>query len=467
MKAKAVGVILVSTLMAAAVVQGAGPVVGWRTDGTGRYPDADPPITWSADSDNIIWKTPMPGWSNSSPVIVGGRLFVCSEPATLVCVDVRSGKILWSAKNGYEDVLSAGQLARAEGGKKKAEPLEAEARKLGEQIDRLRKSPDAKKPATRREIKALRNRRGKLDKKIRELDVLRKPATHGVNGHSSPTPVTEGTYVYTLSGIGTVACYDVAGRRRWARVLEKPTRGWGHSASPVLVGRKLIVHIQDLVALDTRTGRELWRVKLGANWGSPIAARVGRTDVVISPTDGRIVRVSDGKVLAKKTGGLEFAAPVLHGGVVYFIEKKATAFRLPDAAGESVAPERIWKSSIRGSRHYGSPVIYEGLIYAMSREEFFTVLDAATGEKIYDRKMNVDKDINSAYPSVTLAGNYLFVGFKGGTTIVIAPGRTYEQVARNELEEYRSSPVFIGDRMYLRGMKHLYCIGKGGVAAGR
>ena len=85
--------VAVCMVLAAACWAHAQPVVGWRTDGTGRYPDADPPITWSAQ-ENVVWKTPMPDWSNATPVVVGDRIFVCSEPADLICVRAADGT-LW------------------------------------------------------------------------------------------------------------------------------------------------------------------------------------------------------------------------------------------------------------------------------------------------------------------------------------------------------------------------------------
>ncbi|HCN08111.1 MAG TPA: hypothetical protein DIT01_09270, partial [Lentisphaeria bacterium] len=60
-------------------------VVGWRTDGTGEYPDAKPVTTFS-EAENVVWKTPLPATSNATPVITGNRIFVCSEPTTLICV---------------------------------------------------------------------------------------------------------------------------------------------------------------------------------------------------------------------------------------------------------------------------------------------------------------------------------------------------------------------------------------------
>jgi outer membrane protein assembly factor BamB len=70
--------------------------VGWRGDGKGVYPDAQPPVKWSA-TENVLWKTPLPRKSNASPILVGDRIFVCSEPDTLLCVSAKDGTILWSS----------------------------------------------------------------------------------------------------------------------------------------------------------------------------------------------------------------------------------------------------------------------------------------------------------------------------------------------------------------------------------
>src|SRR5262245_15278640 len=68
--------------------------IGWRTDGSGLYPRAVPPLEWSPTR-NVVWKTPMPGYGVSHPVPLGERLFTCSEPATLLCLSRTDGKILW------------------------------------------------------------------------------------------------------------------------------------------------------------------------------------------------------------------------------------------------------------------------------------------------------------------------------------------------------------------------------------
>src|SRR5437773_5661793 len=77
--------------------------VGWRMDGTGRYPHADPPREWGPDK-NVVWKTKMPNFSVATPVIVGERIFVCSEPTTLVCVNKADGKILWEKTSKRDEI---------------------------------------------------------------------------------------------------------------------------------------------------------------------------------------------------------------------------------------------------------------------------------------------------------------------------------------------------------------------------
>ncbi len=66
--------------------------VGWRGDGTGVYPDAQPPAKWSA-TENVAWQTPMPGRCYGAPIVVGDCVFTCSEPSTLLSVSAADGTI--------------------------------------------------------------------------------------------------------------------------------------------------------------------------------------------------------------------------------------------------------------------------------------------------------------------------------------------------------------------------------------
>jgi outer membrane protein assembly factor BamB len=85
-------------------------------------------------------------------------------------------------------------------------------------------------------------------------------------------------------------------------------------------------------------------------------------------------------------------------------------------------------------------------------------IDAATGEIVYEETLDLGK--GDVFASIVLAGNYLMTTHENGTTIVFEPGREYVEVAKNQLGDMvRSTPVFDGDRMYVRGYDNLYCIG--------
>ncbi len=375
-----------------ALILAASPV-GWRTDGTGRYPDATPPLEWSADR-NVVWKTSMPAPSNATPVVVGYRIFVCAEPSTLVCVDARSGKIRWQKTHDYTDVEP---------------PVQQKA-----------------------------------------------PKRHNTNGYSSPTPVTDGKTVYVLFGTGVAAAYDLDGKRRWIRFVDAPNHGWGHSASPVLVGNKLIVSIRDMRALSVADGSRQWRIDMAPRWGTPIAHRIGTTDVLITPS-GKVVKAADGTVLVGGLGSLTYNAPLVEGDTTYFIdgERKTKATRLVGPAGSAFMVDLLWQARIAKNRYYASPVLHNGIVYAVNQRGAFTTIDAESGEVIYEQKLQLG---GTVYPSIALAGGYLFVSSDSGKTFIIEPGREYKKLGENQLGTFRASPVFIRDRLFIRTMKHLYCI---------
>lgn len=114
--------------------------VGWRGDGSGAFPGAAPVTTWrdgetelvemdvenwgdaggnargtfkrrkvavfkNANSVNIVWKTEMPSYANSSPIVVGDRVFTTAEPNWLVCVDAHTGKIIWQRSNNPFELM--------------------------------------------------------------------------------------------------------------------------------------------------------------------------------------------------------------------------------------------------------------------------------------------------------------------------------------------------------------------------
>lgn len=436
----------------------AAETIGWRTDGTGKYPDADPPTTWST-TENVVWKAPMPEWGNATPVLVGNRILLTAEPDTLLCLDKTSGQILWQNANPILDALPEEQAALMRQRLKEidldriSKAIKDAERQIGRTKREQRKKPDDE--GLKQKIADLTAQVVELKKQLEPIEPVVLPNTHGTNGFASATPVTDGKHVWAVFGTGVVACYDLEGNRRWIRLVEKPRHGWGHSTSPVLAGGKLIVHIQSPMALDPATGKELWRSSAKPAWGSPAVADIGGKAVVLLP-GGTWLLAEDGSKMAEKTVALDYNQPVLHDGIAYFIQNGGAAFRLPESTGQQ--PEKLWTTEPHRDRYYASPVVHDGLIYDITQRGILSAIDAATGEVVYQEKLSLGRE--QCYPSITLAGSLLYASGSDGITAVFRPGRTYEQVAMNKLEQFRANPVFEGKRMYVRTMKHLFCIGQ-------
>jgi outer membrane protein assembly factor BamB len=448
-------------LLTAALVHA--DIVGWRGDGTGRFPTATPPTTWSK-TQNLVWSTPLPGKSNSLPVIVGDKLFTCAEPFTLYCLNLADGKILWQKTNAYEDVLPADQLAQLKADQTAADPLRQQ---LATANDDLAKAKDAAvKSPNDADLKAAQTAaQQKVDGLNQQLQALSRwalPPTHDYNGYSSATPVSDGQNIWVTFGNGVAACYDLDGNRKWARFIEKPNHGWGVSSSPVLAGDRLLVNFLNCIALNPLTGDTLWTAKTGMYWGTPAVTKIAGAPVAFTP-NGQIVRLSDGQILQDRLFRFTWgASPMAIGDTVYFFQiapdaiLAGQAFRLPDQAGDTLKLEGQWKG--RNERYYGSPVFNDGLLYAADNLDELIVADAASGQIVYRQKLDLGGQV---FGSVCCAGGFIYVTSDSGNIAVVKPGRTFEPVSINSLgDTVRSSPTFAGSRMYVRGYKAMYCIGQ-------
>ncbi len=460
-----VTVLCLGAILLSLVTMSADDAVGWRTDGTGYYPDATPPTEWSTDT-NVLWATPMPDWSNSGAVIVGNRLFTCVEPTTLLCADTESGEILWQASNNYEEIAPADELADMQQRQAECDALRKQIGEVSKNFRQVRKKlqDDADNAGLKAQLDKLKKQLADLNKRLAPYNetwyVL--PTKHNSNGYASATPLSDGQYVWAVFGTGVVVCYDLEGNRQWAIPLEKPKQGYGHSASLVLADGKLIVHIVNLTALEPETGEIIWQQPLQPSWGTPAVTRIGEVEVIITAA-GSIAKAEDGQVLAKQVSRLTYCSPIVHQDVVYFIEHEkdvARAIKLPTSVEEPFEPEVLWQSKPKKDRYYASPIYHDGLLYAVTRAGIFSVIDPETGEVIYEKNLTLGK--GTVYPSVTYAGGLLFVSNDSGNTAIIEPGRQYSEVARNSLEHFRGCPVFIADRMYIHGFENLYCISEAG-----
>ena len=188
---------------------------------------------------------------------------------------------------------------------------------------------------------------------------------------------------------GIVACHDLEGTCRWINWYDmRQATGYGRTASPVLVGQRLLVHFGPLVCLEAATGKVLWKNDIAkATYGTPAAARIGDVDVVVTPK-GQVVRVADGKILASDLGNCMYTSPVVQGGVVYFIDRDIIG-RAAARAGRR--EDRGQGTVVRATdgEFFASPVVYDGRIYAVDRAANYYVIDAATGKTILAKTLEL------------------------------------------------------------------------------
>jgi hypothetical protein len=90
------------------------PVVPFRDGGTGAWPDADPPLTWSATK-NVKWRwdAPVFGTSLAGPILVGRRAITLAQPMTIVALDADTGEELWRRGRHLEQPAGDGDPAFA------------------------------------------------------------------------------------------------------------------------------------------------------------------------------------------------------------------------------------------------------------------------------------------------------------------------------------------------------------------
>jgi outer membrane protein assembly factor BamB len=420
---------------------------GWRNDGTGHFPAARPPVQWSAQ-ENIAWKTELPGRSLASPIVVAERMFVLAEPTDLVCLNTADGAIAWQKSHAYSDVFPPEKAAAIEADLAKAREIQQEIEQLHRQRREAEKAGDEElKESFEPKIQALEAARNKLTEIYRQL-----PGGDAAN--TGCTPTSDGENVFALFGTGVVSSHSLSGKRNWMTFIEGSTGD--QSASPVWAEGKLIVQLRQLHALDANTGELLWTAKVDQRHGSPVVGLVGDTHVVVTP-NGAVIRLADGAILARDLFRLGHSSPIVHDGVVYAMEDGATkAIKL---SAEPDGSETLWESEGSRTNRLASPLYHDGLLYCVNEQGVLEVNDGKTGNRLYRKRLAFSG--GRLDPSLCLAGNRLYITSNQGMTIVLKPGREYEELAQNELrEEFSSSPVFAGERVYFRTRKFAICIGE-------
>jgi outer membrane protein assembly factor BamB len=386
-------------------------------------PTANLPTQWS-QTENVVWKTPLPGQGNSTPAIWKDALFVSAQEndrLLLLRLDRVSGKIVWQREVG------------------KGTPI--------------RKGP----PGVGR--------------------------FHDENNMASPSPVTDGKHVWVHFGNGDLACYDFTGERIW--LVNMTARygvysiWWGHSNSPVLVGDLLIsVCMQDptgggtsyVVAQDKLTGKEKWFVK--RDLGVVKEAADAYTTPILHRHDGRVDLIVFGAKLLDAydpatgkqlwqckafKGDRVISGPTLAGDTIYAVEGmkgKLVAVR-GGGQGDVTDTHVRWKTLGGATPDAASPVVANGLVFLANNAGTAICVDAGSGKELWKQRMG---DNFRATPLV--AGDKVYFFTKEGKTTIVQAAGEYKVIGVCDLgEDTVASPAVAGGDLFIRTRGNLYRIG--------
>lgn len=388
--------------------------------GNATAPDSNPPTTWS-DTENIVWKTELPGRGASSPVVFGNHIFLTAytgfgvdvdNPGDMenlrlhvLCFERDSGKLLWN----------------------KSIKASSATQKFGQRV-----------------------------------------ADHG---YATATPVTDGEAVYASFGVSGVVAYDMDGNLMWQAKLGDGTAGFGSASSPVIFREMLYVNASiesdTLFAFDKKTGKEVWKAgSIMKSWSTPCIAEVpgGPPELIMNQKDEIFAfDPITGEKLWWCAGVEDYIVPVpvFHDGVVYCLggrSNRAIAVKL-GGRGDVTKTHKLWQSII--GANVTSPVYHDGHLYWASDKAIENCLRASDGKEVYQERLPTRARI---YSSIICAGNKLYVTTRDQGIVVLAAKPDYEELAVNVIASdetlVNASPAVSGNQLLLRTDRFLYCIGE-------
>jgi outer membrane protein assembly factor BamB len=305
---------------------------------------------------------------------------------------------------------------------------------------------------------------------------------------SSPSPVTDGTNVYIMTGNGILKGFDFSGNEIWARDIQKDYGrfglNWGYASSPLLYEDALYVEVLHgmktrdasyLLRIDKTTGKTVWRVDRPTEavrespdaYTTPAVLRYGdKTEIVVSggdcvtghdPATGKELWRGNGFNPQKDPAYRVIASPVVFDGVVYTPTRvrPLQAFRA-GGRGDITETHRLW--AFKNGPDVPTPVTDGTYFYIVNDRGIVWCLDAKTGKEVWGPQ-RIQHGIYSASP--VLADGKVYITSEDGISTVFRAGPKFELLAENNLDDYTlSSPAISDGQIFLRTAQFLYCIGK-------
>lgn len=412
-----------------------GPNASGVADGT------KPPTTWDADkSQNLLWKTAIPGLSHASPIVWGNQIFVI----TAISSDTKAGFV-------------------------------AKDRGIGLANDGAQHTWM---------IYALDKRNGRVLWSNKAYEGVPRAKRHVKATQANSTPATDGRYVVALFGSEGLACYDTNGKLLWKQDLgvlnpglwDDKESSWGHSSSPIIYRDLVIVqadgHQQSFIAaFNLKDGKQAWRVERNeiTSWTTPTIYQ-GKNRVELIANGGRYIRGYDpltGRELWRFSDNdtqVKMQAPLIAGDLIYLTGgyppgRPMYAFR-PGASGDISLKSGEDKNAFlawstpKGSPYTPTPIIYGDLFYALADNGVLSAYVAKTGELVYQQRLP-----SSFSASPIAADGRLYLASEDGDVFVVKAGRQYELLSRNTMgQPLMATPALTDGVLIVRGQDAIYAL---------
>ena len=413
------------------------------------------PVEWS-ETQNVRWKTELPAWSGSTPIVLEDRVFVMSPD---------------KAETTANPVTTPADSAPQPAGRR------------GSRGDRGGLNPGGQALL----FFCLNRKDGSV---LWHRDIDRGNQTHRKQNNTSPSPVTDGNLVWAFTGNGVLTCFDLMGNQKWERRIQDDYGqfglNWGYASSPLLVEDRLIIPVLHgtntddpsyVLAIDKTSGKTLWRTE------RPTDAPRESPDAYVTP---QLLRLADRSEVILNGGDLVTGHDLLTGKELWRADvlnpmKNGNYRIIPSSlvAGDLIiAPSRInpmvalrtggkgdvSQSHVAWTSPNGPDVptpISDGTYLWMvtGDRSLFSCLDLKTGTPIYDRE-RLPSGTYSASP--VLADGKIYLMNEGCETVVIEAAPEFKIMATNKLDGSNglSSPAIAGNEIFLRTSSAIYCLSK-------
>ncbi len=288
-------------------------------------------------------------------------------------------------------------------------------------------------------------------------------------GYAAPTPATDGTQVYAIFATGDVAAFDLNGTPAWQTKLGEHKSPYGYASSPVLYRDRLLVQYDQqedgesaLLALDTKTGRTIWRAKraMGPSWSTPLVIGTRRGPQIIvcanngiaayAPEDGREIWT-----VRLETQDLVPVPTVAGGLIIAAMTGAGTLAISPDGDGDVTKTHVVWRNE-DAVTDVPSPVASGDLFFRLFGGSL-TCHQAADGKEV--GALDLEGEF---YASPSVCGGALLLLDRDGALTAVNAGQTLDKIGTRSVgKSANATPAVAGGRLFVRAGKTLVCLERG------